>query len=207
MRLELDLLKEKREGDQGEPRVQEQVVVDPDLAKITPKQWELFDKMAQTRGYVQQGQLDNQQSVDRVNDYLQQSIVEGLDRFGESFGAREEDGQFVFGDNVKESCEQVYERLFDGESRGPTPQDLYILANFDSLIEGAKAQGVAAAKDGTSEQQAKNQKRTERVSRAQTENRTTSTTAEPVVRRKGDSLEDTIARASADAWRNIPNAI
>ena len=169
---------------------------DPRLEAITPEQWELFDMMAAQNGYVKQQELDDQALIQGQDDFIQQDIAEGIERWGAKFGKMGDDGGLEFNAIIKPDVQDNYRRITD-PGRGISSQDLYKITQYDA--------DVAAAREGREEQAAEQRtNKTVQARRAITESRAApGGRTQPSVRKEGDSLEDVIARSSAIAWREI----
>ena len=175
---------------------EQQPAADPRLEAITPEQWELFDMMAAQNGYVKQQELDDQALIQGQDNFIQQDIAEGIERWGAKFGKMGDDGGLEFNAIIKPDVQDNYRRITD-PGRGISSQDLYKITQYDA--------DVAAAREGREEQAAEQRtNKTVQARRAITESRAApGGRTQPSVRKEGDSLEDVIARSSAIAWREI----
>ena len=175
---------------------EQQPAADPRLEAITPEQWELFDMMAAQNGYVKQQELDDQALIQGQDDFIQQDIAEGIERWGAKFGKMGDDGGLEFNAIIKPDVQDNYRRIAD-PGRGISSQDLYKITQYDA--------DVAAAREGREEQAAEQRtNKTVQARRAITESRAApGGRTQPSVRKEGDSLEDGLARSSAIAWREI----
>lgn len=169
--------------------------VDPDLARITPKQWDIFDKMALKRGYVRQQDVLAQEREEQTATYYSQEVQEAIERFGEQLGMLDNEGNLLLSDEIEPEFQAQYARIFDPE-RGLTAKDLFILARFDQLMEEAREEG------GRQYQETRAQGRPIVPRRpAYTERNSTSLPSRANLFRKGDSLEEVVRKAASSALR------
>lgn len=194
-RLRDELLAERdgEEEEEAEPSA---------LDQLRPEQREmfrsLFDAYASEQGYVRKQEIETEKADESSRQFVSQDIEDGLERWGEEFGRRDDEGKFVFNDEVSPEVATIYERIFD-PSRGVTAKDLYVLARHDALVEKAVSEAKAAQE---SEQQEQQTSRRTQARRAMTESRSApSIPSTQKVYKKGESIEDTVARAAALAYR------
>ena len=111
-------------------------VPDP-LDGVPDEQLQLLELALERGGYVKKDDLDEQARDGLINN----SNENGVEIFGESFGHMDENsGDFVLNDEAKEQMAPVYDRIKNDDAL--TFEDLYKIANFDSLIETAFTQGA-----------------------------------------------------------------
>lgn len=173
--------------------------VDPDLARLSEQQHQLFEKLARSKGLISKEDLEKQAAEEQAKNYVKSEVESALEKFGDRFGYIDEDGEFVYSDEIKDEVEDTYNRVFD-PNRGLTAKDLFILAQHDRLMEEAQVQAqkrasVVASKNGKMDQ----------IRRAaSTERRSTSAQSSSVpVYRKGEGLDKVVQRAFAQAYREI----
>tara|TARA_R110001599_G_scaffold1026_3_gene5049 strand:- start:3402 stop:4367 length:966 start_codon:yes stop_codon:yes gene_type:complete len=177
---------------------------DPDLARVTPQQWETFQKMLRQQGVPLRAELEQEQALEDHRDAVDSDIDKGLEEFGEEFGHRNEDGQFVFSSDIRDDCEREFQRLYDPEG-GPTARDLFRLVKFDQLIEEAEERGAgkASASARTNDRRrAKDAVRSVVESRSASGVRTRDSIYKPGT---NQNFEDVVARASLAALREMPS--
>ena len=193
----LDVQQMRNESGQGQQAQQQtkEPAIDPDLKRVSPQQWQMFDKMAAARGLVYKEDLEAEQLQEDQADYLDDDIDKGVSDFGEDFGQRDESGKFVINPNVRDKIQETHARLFDGE-RGPTVQDLYKLSEFDKSVEQKAQQKIDEARNGASGGG--------RQMRTGGARRSSGAQSSPRIYKRGESLDNVIARAAQLAYREIP---
>tara|TARA_R110000744_G_scaffold271950_1_gene384957 strand:- start:8031 stop:8999 length:969 start_codon:yes stop_codon:yes gene_type:complete len=170
------------------------------LNRLTDQQWDMFNRMAEKSGYVRKDQMEEEKVVESSLNFVQDDITQGIEKFGDKFGYRDEDGAFHYGEEVAEKTQEVYDRLH-ADDKGLTARDVYLLAEHDNIVsaEVEKALSDSGRQSATSQRRAQGR-------RAQVESRSTrSGTVQPRVYKKGESFEDTIARASLTSLRDAPD--
>lgn len=111
-------------------------VPDP-LSEVPDEQLQLLELALERGGYVKKDDLDEQAR----NSLIDESNGYGVEVFGDSFGTIDEkNGEFVLNEEAKEQMAPVYNRIKNQDAL--TFEDLYKIANFDSLIEAAFTQGA-----------------------------------------------------------------
>lgn len=158
----------------------------------------LFDNYAHEQGYVRQDHLNAREREEAASDYVNDMVDQGLDDWGSKFGSRDEDGKFYYADDLAPEVDKVYDRIYD-PNRGLSARDLYVLAKHDEIVADAKNGSDRAAE--TTQAQGR---RIEQARRATVETRSLSGRGTPSIRKQGESLEQTIARAAAAAYRDLP---
>ena len=199
LQQELSTLK----GGQPEAPAEEQERREPQLIdSVQPQQLELFKQMAEHLGYVKQGDLEEAARAEVQSDFIQDSIDKGINEWGESFGTRDEDGDFVPSEAVKPLLDAEYERVMD-ENRGLTLKDLFVLANHEKIVESARQQDLSAAPEtrGNTHRTPERRAAARRASNQANANGSMRTT--PNIYSQGDRLEDVVARASLLSVRDI----
>ena len=198
-------------GGQPDAPAEQQEQREPQLIdSVQPQQLELFKQMAEHLGYVKQDDLEEAARAEVQSDFIQNSIDNGIDQWGDSFGRRDEDGDFVPSDEVKPLLDAEYERVMD-EDRGLTLKDLFILANHDKIVEAARQQDLATEPAGSAANgntyvydTSRAPERREAARRASNQARANgSTRTTPNIYSQGDRLEDVVARASLLSVRDI----
>ena len=109
------------------------------LSNITPQQTQVLHAFMRRNGYVTQDALNVAEEARRSDQYTQQAIDDGLERWGEAFGARNEDGTFTYHEEIAAPMQTTLDRVTEGE--GVSPSDLFKLTYFDQLMEAARDEG------------------------------------------------------------------
>lgn len=178
---------------------------DDPLAQIPQEQVELFSRLADRLGYIKQDAIESRDVEKKTVAFKQESARRGIEKWGESFGHIDDDGQFHFADEASESVSSVYERFYDS-ARGVTPEDLFVLGNLDTIIKEAEDRGKGTALKEIQENQNKGKKKVEMVRKGLTETGSRGGNAREVIY-KGygkDNSDDVIARAMRAALRELP---
>jgi len=188
------------------PTQEPEVALDPNdpINQMTPDQRELFqrlfDQQAESQGMVRRDQMEAEKTESDSKAFVDQDVNKGIDEWGDRFGSRDADGKFLFAEEAQGKTGEVFDRIYDPK-RGLSATDLYVLANWQTLLDDARGQQVETrqAEDGRVE-------RNRAARQAITENRPRSTgrTRDNGIYRKGEPLSDTIARAMAASYRELP---
>ena len=182
---------------------------DPMLSTVRPEQWELFEKMAQKAGYIKRDDVEHEAAQEDQAEFIKSSIDNGIETYGDNFGSRDEDGDFVPNDIVKPLLDDEYERVMD-PNRGMTLKDLFILANHDQIVEAARQTGAqvpaesapnTGGQDMNVSRPAGRRDAARRASGQARSNSSARTT--PSIYSTGDRLEDVVARATLLSARQI----
>ena len=199
-----------KNGDHPEQAAEEQAnPEDPMLSTVRPEQWELFEKMAQRAGYIKRDDVEQEAAQEDQAEFIKGSIDNGIEVYGESFGTRDEDGDFVPNEVVKPLLDDEYERVMD-PNRGMTLKDLFILANHDQIVEAARQTGAQVpaesapyegGRDANVSRPAGRRDAARRASGQARSNSSARTT--PSIYSAGDRLEDVVARATLLSARQI----
>ena len=194
-------------GGQPDAPAQQQEQREPQLIdSVQPQQLELFKQMAEHLGYVKEGDLVEAARAENQSDFIQESIDKGINDWGESFGVRDDDGDFVPSDEVKPLLDAEYERVMD-EDRGLTLKDLFVLANHEKIVEAARQMepaGSATVGNTRANNASRTPERREAARRASNQaNANGSMRATSNIYSQGDRLEDVVARASVLSARDI----
>jgi len=182
------------------------VPADPNdpINQMTDEQKELFqrlfDRQAEEQGYIRQDHLDKKQSEATARDFVDQDVAKGMEQWGERFGQKDAEGKFLFAEEVQQQTSEVFDRIYDPE-RGLSATDLYVLANWQSLLDEAKGQ---TAETQQTNQAAANRSRQRSAAITESRPRSTGQRRGPEVYKKGEPFGDTIARASAQSYRELP---
>jgi len=180
------------------------------LNHVTQDQWALFNRMLEAQGIPNRNELAQQDMVDNQTAFIQDDIDQGIEQFGESFGQLDEEGKFVYNEEVQDATQAEFDRLYDPE-RGPTARDLYFLAKRDDIIKEAEQRGYDA---GSGEVSSGQSQRARNAMRATVERNSASGgemaprvyDAERDRTRSGSiDFDKVIARASAAALRKMPS--
>lgn len=191
----LSALEQSLEEIRGGYNQQYEQPIDPNLARITPQQWDIFDKMAASRGYVRREELEAAQAEVLTKEYFRHEMEDARQMFGEQLAVQGEDGEFVLTDEAAEQIQAVHDRIFDPRY-GVTPKDLFILANFNEMLEAARQDGVR-----TSGRQPAPRLSGPRRPMQTVRNSASSYPVRQQLYKSGDSLEDVVRRAAASAMR------
>lgn len=162
------------------PGAKQQEESDPDeqmLSKLRPQDRQLMEAYLRKGGYVKQEDLASQKTQEEAANFVNASIEQGLEQYGETFGFRDEAGQFHVNPDVTEQLNSVLERL-ESSAQGVTPLDLFRLANFESLVEQARKDGRAKVIE---EINTKRQQRGQRAIQGQTIQRSGAGNARPKI--------------------------
>jgi|TARA_R100001530_G_scaffold88287_4_gene61503 hypothetical protein len=197
--LRNDLQQPRSEPDPNDP-----------LTNVSPHQWELFNRMLEQQGIPNRAELDAREVEENQKDYVSEDIDQGIEQWGDQFGHRGPDGNFVYNAEIHDAMQEEFNRLYD-PSRGPTARDLYRLVNFDQMIQSAESRG---RETGQSEQSNGAARRVNEAIRGVVE-RTSASSVNPVPliydrekdrRNSGQiDLDTVVARASAAAMRRLPS--
>ena len=178
---------------------QEPEVQDPDLQRVTPQQWDTFQKMLKQQGVPLRHEMEAEQALEDHRGSVDDDINKGIEEFGEDFGHRDEDGQFVFNADIRNECEQEFQRLYDPEG-GPNARDLYRLVKFDELIKQAEDRGSTTTQ-GNDRRRAREAVRSVVESRSASGGKNRDSIYKPGT---SQNFEDVIARASLLSLREMP---
>jgi len=191
-------------GGQPAAPAQQQEQREPQLIdSVQPQQLELFKQMAEHLGYVKEGDLVEAARAENQSDFIQESIDKGINDWGESFGVRDGDGDFVPSDEVKPLLDAEYERVMD-EDRGLTLKDLFVLANHEKIVEAARQTESTGSGNTHANNASRAPERREAARRASNQaNANGSMRSIPNIYSQGDRLEDVVARASLLSTRDI----
>lgn len=133
------------------------------LDDVPPEQLELLRNVLEEEGYVRKDELDEQDKLVM----MEESNLEGVEKFGESFGEVDPaTGEFILSQDAQESMAPTYDRVKTED--GMTFSDLYILTNFNKLVESAYKQG---AESSVERLRAENGERVSRAKRGNVTNR------------------------------------
>ena len=179
------------------------------INQVTPEQWALFNRMLASQGIPTREELSQQQTIDSQRGFIQDDISQGIEQFGDDFGHINEEGKFIYSEEVQDATQAEFDRLYDPE-RGPTARDLFFLARRDELLKEAEQKGYdAGVGEATNGQSA----RTRNAMRATVERNSASggEMAPRVYDAERDKTQSgaidfdkVIARASAAALRKMP---
>ena len=122
------------------------------------------------------------------------AITEGVDKWGTDFGQMEED-KFVWNSDIYEGVRDLFQSMRSPEE-GITPNQVYILYNFDKLMHAEYDSGASQAGSGN---------RTQRVARASSSHNRSSNapTQEPSLRQDDDDLSDIVSKAVLKSWKTL----
>lgn len=112
------------------------------LANMTPQQQKVLEAWARKNNLVTQDALDATEEARRSDEYTRQAIDEGLSKWGEAFGSRNEDGTFTYHEEIAAPMQATLSRVTEGE--GVSPSDLFKLTFFDQLLEAARDEALEA---------------------------------------------------------------
>tara|TARA_R100000808_G_scaffold24194_1_gene55111 strand:- start:8479 stop:9498 length:1020 start_codon:yes stop_codon:yes gene_type:complete len=198
-----------KNGEQPEQQAEESgSQEDPMLATVRPEQWELFEKMAQRAGYIKKDDVEQEMAQEDQAAFIKDAIDSGIETYGQNFGTRDGDGDFVPNETVKPLLDNEYERVMD-PNRGLTLKDLFVLANHDQIVEAARQSGAPApvesapegGRDAYAPRPAERREAARRAAGQAHSNSSARTT--PNIYSQGDRLEDVVARATLLSARQI----
>jgi len=162
-----------------------------------PKQTrEMFEAFVDELGLVSRDEMDAEARDQRSMEMTMGAITEGIDQWGEDFGHMDEDEQkFVWNPEIYDGVRDLFTSM-RSTSEGITPNQLYILYNFDKLMQTEYERGASGG--GATN-------RTQRVARASgSHNRSSNApTQEPPLRGESDSLEDVVSKAVLKSWKHF----
>ena len=157
-----DHLQKMEELDEEESSEADEEVIDQLRSTITDDHRDLFRLMlgelgpewAQENGYVKSDDLtrmrDQQAAVTVRRDELNDSVDEGIERYGGSFGYRAEDGSFILNQEAKEQMTPVYQRLTRNLPEGVSFPGT-VLDVFEITFGGDEAGRASAGRDRVEE--------------------------------------------------------
>jgi uncharacterized membrane protein len=151
-------------------------------------QWDLVQSILQDAGVVTKSEVEEEREREETDNYVKQSLSEGLERYGEAFGRKEEDGSVVLNESLKADLQKVLERV---EKQGLTPLDLALLSGRLTPAEASQERNGNRSND---------QLRRANVVQA---NRSAPKSSRTSIRKKGDSSEDVFDRAFALARQEL----
>ena len=115
---------------------------------------ELGPEWAEANGYVRSGDLnrmrEQQVAVSQRRDELNDSVDVGIERYGNAFGYRAEDGSFILNQEAKEKMTPVYERLTKNLPEGVSFPGT-VLDVFEITFGGDEAVRAAEGRDRVEE--------------------------------------------------------
>ena len=158
------------------------------LLKRMPKQTQ--DEL----GLVSRHELDAEERDKRSVEMTMGAITEGVDSWGEDFGAM--DGEkFVWNPEIYDGVRDLFKSMRSPEE-GITPNQLYILYNYENLLKAEYDKGASSAGEGG---------RTQRVARAASSHNRSSNapTQEPALRQDDDDLNDIVSKAVLKSWKHF----
>ena len=164
------------------------------IFNLFDRDWETLRTILEEEGYAKREEFEQEQLQSRAANYSKTALDEAVEEFGESFGSKDESGQFSWNPDVEDSIVATSKRITN-EAEGVTERDLYILAQHKQLIEQAFERGRLEAAQGRQEAISKRQS-------AQTVNASVpNSTSAPTVyeKDKGDRLSDVVTRSLAIA--------
>ena len=190
--LLLELRNAKAGNSTGEAPPEEEQSELPD--GVSQDHMDMFEKMAQSLGYVKTDMLTQRDNEAATETYLQQALQQGVEEYGSAFGTVNGDGTVAVNPQAQGALRESLQRLND-PVQGITPLDLYRLA----FPGGGSGQGRSGQN---------RQPRTQRGSAASTGvvNRTTGSGGDRVRiydASRGDSPDDVFNRAWVMAKRNL----
>ncbi len=164
------------------------------LSRIPRHEREKFQAIIDEMGLVSRDEIEHEKAVEESTKLTAQSIEQGIEQWGDSFGHMDGD-KFVWNSEIFDDVRDLYRQLKSPE-QGITPNHLYILHNFDRLIQEAEQRG-AMGQQGND--------RMQKLVRANSMHRSSSSVArkDPDIREDGDTLEDITAKAVKKAWNRI----
>ena len=165
------------------------------LLKRMPKQTqEMFEAFVDELGLVSRDDLDAEERDKRSMEMTMGAITEGVDSWGDDFGHMEDD-KFVWNPEIYDGVRDLFKSMRSPEE-GITPNQLYILYNFDKLMQAEYDRGASQAGYGN---------RTQRVARASSSHNRSSNapTQEPALRQDDDDLDDIVSKAVLKSWKAL----
>ena len=164
------------------------------LQRMPKQQREMFDAYVEELGLVSKDELDAEERDKRSMEMTMGAITEGVDKWGEDFGHM--DGEkFVWNQDIYEGVRDLFKSMRSPEE-GITPNQLYILYNYDKLMQAEYDRGLSEGGNGS---------RAQRVARASSShNRSSNAPAqEPSLRQEDDDLSDIVSKAVLKSWKTF----
>jgi len=166
--------------------------LDQRLKRMPKQTQEMFEAFVDELGLVSRDELDAEARDKRSMEMTMGAITEGVDRWGTDFGEMEDD-KFVWNSQIYEGVRDLFQSMRSPEE-GITPNQLYILYNFDKLMQAEHDRGASQAGSGN---------RAQRVARASSSHNRSSnaTMQEPALRQDDDDLSDIVSKAVLKSWK------
>jgi hypothetical protein len=100
---------------------------DEEVSEFEPSeaQLRLIERAAGRLGLVRQDKLDADEAADEQASYVTNALQEGVERYGDSFGTDDGEGNITLNPELQEKIDPVMDRV---KTRGLTPLDLAVLA-------------------------------------------------------------------------------
>lgn len=165
------------------------------LENMTPQQGQLLHAFMRKHGYVTQEALDANEEARKADSYTQESIEKSIERWGEAFGARDEQGNFQYHEEIAADMQSTLNRVTN--EQGVSPGDLFVLTYFDQLLEQARDEGRASASDN---------RLAGKRARAQTMTTSAPAGSRPAAiydKASGDTGDDVMDRALLESFREL----
>jgi len=128
------------------------------LANVDPEQLELLDAYVRSKGFIKQDDL----TLEEQTDLAAEMETHAVELFGEEFGEIDESsGEFVLNPELQDELTPTYDRLVNQQNL--TFSDLFILTNFEALLDSAMDAGIA---EGISSTKMASNKRIEKLKKS-----------------------------------------
>lgn len=174
---------------------------------ITESHLDMFRKMADHLGYVPRQELEQRDTENKAESFVQSSMRQAFERFGNRFGFEDESGNIQIHPDVRERLNKRMEALRD-PTRGVTPLDLFLIEFSGEARPTQKRKARPAQQPARREQQPQQQEQRRRPSpnsavRRSSSGRSALKIYDP---KRGDSAEDVFDRAFALSKRQLSGA-
>lgn len=155
---------------------------------VTDENVKIFKQVADYLGYVPREELQAKETAEASTSYVQSSLQQGVEAYGDAFGTVDEQGKVHLAPEVSRRLQKRMQLLQDPQ-RGLTPLDLFVL---EYGVPQGKNGGARAARPTASVRPT--------VARRSAGSGSTPRIYDPS---RADSAEDVIDRAWAVARRNL----
>ena len=176
------------------------------IEQLKPEQLAILDAYAQERGLVSRHELSMEEQARESANALKGSIESGITEHGERFGSIDESGQFQYGEDVKNTVQDVWSRVGDDETGSPlgegfTAEDLYKIADYDRLRSISNS--PAPAPEHGADRQAGRRAMARKAAGSVVRNSGSAHGNASIYDKTTDSFESVIQKAAALAAREI----
>ena len=149
---------------------------DAELSKIPQEQQVLLDRWLKANGYVSQEQLSQREQQQALSELTQDANSRGVESWGDEFGHFDAEGKFLVNPEARDKMAPIFDRLVN--QKGLTFEDMYVISNYDGLIEQAKEVGRREAQNAANTRETE---RSTRLNNARVAGRSATGASEPVI--------------------------